>query len=76
MALDERQKVVKRTFTREQLANMSLDDIVALVGQAGPGAQFHGTGVVRGPDGKIKYDPDAKPGDYHESSVDLEAANA
>lgn len=71
MSLDERQRVVKKTFTREQLKGMSMVDLVALVGEAGPGAMFHGTGVVRKADGSIRYDDDAVPGDYSESSEDL-----
>jgi len=30
-----------------------------------------GTGVVRKADGTIRYDEDAKPGDYHESDEDM-----
>ncbi len=71
--MDDRQRVVKKTFTREQLATMSAGDLAKLVGEAGPGATFRGTGVVRGPDGKIKYDEDAVPGSFNESPEDLAA---
>jgi hypothetical protein len=57
MALDERQKVVKRTFTKEQLEKMSMDDLVALVGEAqAKGGKFMGKAVVRRADGSIKLD--------------------
>jgi len=68
--MDERQRVVRKTFTKEELENMSMDDLVALVGEAGPNATFHGTAVVRKADGSIKYDPEAVPGEYHELSKD------
>lgn len=71
MSLDERQRVVKRTFTKAQLEGMSIKELVALVGEAGPDVQFHGTGVVRKADGSIRYDAGATPGDYHESDADL-----
>ncbi len=74
MALDERQKVVKKTFTRKQLEEMSLDDLIALVGEAGPDAKFHGTGVVRKSDGTIRYDDSAVPGDYHETPEEIAEA--
>lgn len=75
MSLDERQQVVKRVFTREQLKNMSVEDLVRLVGEAGPNATFHGTAVVKKVDGTIRYDDDAVPGEYFESDEEL-AANA
>lgn len=64
--MDERQRIIKETFTKEQLKNMSIDDLITLVGKAGPGAKFHGTAVVRRSDGTIKYDSDATPGNYNE----------
>lgn len=67
MALDERMKVVKKTFTKEQLEAMSADDLAALVGEAGANAKFTGTAVVRRADGSIKYDDDATPGEYMEN---------
>lgn len=69
--MDERQRTVKRVFTKEQLKLMSVDDLVALVGEAGPGAKFHGTGIVRKANGDVRYDPQATPGEYHESPEDL-----
>lgn len=71
MALDERQRVVKKTFTREQLEEMSIEDLIALVGEAGPDAKFHGTGVVRKADGTIRYDDSAVPGDYCETPEEM-----
>ncbi len=75
MSLDERQRVVKKTFTREQLEGMTLEDLVALVGEAGPGAKFHGKGVIKRADGSAKYDADAVPGEYGETKEEL-AMNA
>ncbi len=74
--LDERQKVVVKTFTGEQLKGMSVEDLVTLVGQAGPGAKFHGTAVVRKADGSIRYDDDAVPGEFNEDPKDLAPAIA
>ncbi len=51
---------------------MTLDQIAALVGRAGPSARFKGTAVVRKPDGSIRYDESARPGNYHENPEDLE----
>jgi hypothetical protein len=67
--MDERQRVIKHTFTREELKGMTIDQLIGLVGKAGAGAKFHGTGVVRKADGSIRYDEGAKPGDYHEPKV-------
>lgn len=69
--MDERQRAVKQAFSHKQLKLMSIDDLVRLVGEAGPNAKFHGTGVVRKANGEIRYDPKATPGDYHESPEDL-----
>ena len=69
--MDERQRAVKHAFSAEQLKRLSIDDLVALVGEAGPGAKFHGTGIVRKANGDIRYDPKAIPGDYHETEADL-----
>ena len=71
MSLDERQKVIKKTFTKEQLVGMTVEDLMALVGAAGSGATFRGTGVVRKADGTVRYDADAVPGEYFESQEDL-----
>ena len=67
MALDERQRVVKKTFTPEQLKAMSAGDLAKLLGEAGPGAKFKGKAVVRRADGTIKYDADAVPGSFGEA---------
>lgn len=69
--MDTRQRVVKKTFTKEQLEGMSLDDVVALVGEAGPNATFTGTAVVRKANGSIRYDKDAVPGSFNESPEDM-----
>lgn len=69
--MDDRQRVVLKTFSRSDLEKMNLDDLVKLVGEAGEGATFHGTAIIRGPDGKIKYDEGAIPGDYHETPAEL-----
>lgn len=72
--MDERQRVVKKTFTREQLEGMTLADLAALVGEAGPNAKFTGTGIVRKADGSIRYAPEAVPGDFNESPEDLKTS--
>lgn len=75
MSLDERQKTVRTVFTRDQLLGMDAEDLVKLVGEAGPDAKLHGTAVVKRADGSIKYDDDAVPGEFFESEDEL-AANA
>ncbi len=70
-SLDERQEGVLKTFGREALENMSIEDVVRLVGEAGPGAKFHGKAVVKRADGSIKYDADAIPGEFGETSEEL-----
>ena len=69
--MDERQRIVKKTFTREQMESMSVQDLVTLVGNAGAGAKFHGSAIVKRADGSIKYDDDAVPGTYHETEAEL-----
>ncbi len=73
MSLDERQKTVKRTFTRAQLEGMPLEDVVKLVGEGGPNAKIKITAVVKRADGSIKYDAGAVPGDYNETPEELQA---
>ncbi len=73
MGLDERQETVKKTFTREQLENMPLEDVVKLVGEAGPHVKIHMTAVVKRADGSVKYDAGAIPGDYNETPEELQA---
>ena len=75
MSLDERQEVVLKTFTREQLEGMDIADLVKLVGEAGPTAKLRGKGIVKRPDGSVRYDPEAVPGSFHETAEEL-AANA
>ncbi len=72
MSLDERQRTIKTVFSREQLELMTMDDLVRLVGEAGPGAKFKGKGVVKGPDGKVKYAPEATPGEFGETEEELQ----
>lgn len=69
--MDEKQREVKQKFTRQQLEKMSVDDLIALIGEAGPNATFRGTAVVRKADGSIRYDENAEPGTYHEAPEDL-----
>ncbi|MCH7993508.1 MAG: hypothetical protein IIB57_03590 [Planctomycetes bacterium] len=69
--MDSRQKTITKHFTREQLLGMKAGELADLIGRAGDKATFRGTAVVRGPDGKIKYDAKAVPGDFHESPEDL-----
>lgn len=52
--MDERQKTVTKVFTKEQLDNMSIEDLAILIGKAGPGATFKGTAIVRKADGTIR----------------------
>ncbi len=73
MSLDERQRTIKQVFSRKQLERMSVEDLVKLVGEAGPGAKLHGTGVVKRADGSIKYAPEAVPGQFHETQEELAA---
>lgn len=73
MSLDDRQEIVLRTFTRKQLENMDIDDIVRLVGEAGPGAKLRGKGLVKRADGSIRYAPEAVPGEFNETPEELAA---
>ena len=74
--MDERQRVVKKTFTKEQLEGMSVEDIATLVGEIGKNAKFTGTGVVKRKDGTIRYAPEAVPGDFGETPEELKAAGS
>ena len=71
MSLDERQRTIKTVFSRDQLDSMKIEDLVKLVGEAGPNAKFRGKGVVRRADGSIKYAPEAVPGDFGETEEEL-----
>jgi len=73
MSLDERQRTVLKVIGREQLKGMTVEDLVKLVGEAGPGAKLHGSAVVKRADGSIKYDKDAVPGTFHETPEELAA---
>ena len=64
--MDDRQRLITRTFTKKQLEAMSVEDLVKLIGEAGPNAKFRGTAVVRRADGSIKYDNEARKGEYGE----------
>jgi hypothetical protein len=67
--MDQASKIVKKTFSHEQILAMDPDDLAKLLNQ--PGVEFHGTAVVRKADGTIRYDDGAVPGDYHESDKDM-----
>lgn len=69
--MDERQRIVKQTFSKKELSRMTVDQLVTLVGEAGPNASFHGSAIVRRKDGTIRYDTDAKPGNFHENGNDI-----
>ena len=73
MSLDERQETVLKTFTREDLENMDIEDLVKLVGEAGPGAKLRGKGVVKRADGSVRYAPEAVPGKFGETPEELQA---
>ncbi len=62
--MDTASKIIKKTFTLEQIKAMDPDELATLLNQ--PGMEFKGTAVVRKPDGSIRYDEAAVPGDYHE----------
>lgn len=59
-------EAISRHFTREELGKMSVDDLAELIDAAPPGAVFKAKGVVRGPDGKIKYDDPETKGSFGE----------
>ncbi len=59
----------RKTYSREQLLAMTPEQVVELLDT--PGVQFKGKGVVRRPDGSIRYDDDAVPGQYGESAEDM-----
>lgn len=69
--MDDRMRGVKQTFTRDQLKNMTAEQLVALVGEAGPNAKFKGKGVIKRADGSIKYDKLSVPGEYGETATEL-----
>ena len=55
-----------KTYTLEDLQNMPVSEVNKLLNT--PGATFHGTAVVKGPDGKPKYDDPAEVGNYGETA--------
>ena len=69
--MDEAQRAVVRSYSREELAGMTMDEVAALIETAGAKAKFKGKAVVRGPDGKIKYDADAVPDRYGETAEEM-----
>lgn len=76
MALDERQKLIKRTFTKEQLEQMSIEDLVALVGEArAAGGKFSGRAVVVKADGTPKFDSEEVRAEFEKAEAE-EAKNA
>lgn len=62
--MDARQRIVKKTFTPEQLAGMSAEDISTLVGEAGPGARLRGTAIVRKADGTVRCGEGVDPSQF------------
>lgn len=59
----------RKTYSREQLLAMTPEQVTELLDT--PGVQLKGKGVVRRPDGSIRYDDDAVPGQYGESAEDM-----
>lgn len=59
----------RKTYSREQLLAMTPEQVTELLDT--PGVKFKGKGVVRRPDGSIRYDDDAVPGQYGESAEDM-----
>ena len=67
MADKIKDKVIKKNFTKDQLDNMPIEDLIALVGEAkAASGKFSGKMVVRQADGKIKYDSKVKKSDFDE----------
>jgi len=62
--MDARQRIVKKTFTPEQLSKMSAEDISTLIGEAGPGARMKGVAVVRKADGTVRCDEGVDPSQF------------
>jgi len=62
--MDKRQKTLTRVFTKEQLDEMSIEDIAELLGKAGPGATFKGSAVVRKANGEIRCAEGVDPAQY------------
>lgn len=63
---EEKKPAVVKHFTKEQLENMSADDLAELLGNLPPDAKIKAKGVVRRADGTIKYDDPSKAGSYGE----------
>lgn len=59
----------RKTYSREQLLAMTPEQVTELLDT--PGVQLKGKGVVRRPDGSIRYDDNAVPGQYGESAEDM-----
>lgn len=58
--------MIRRTYTPEELAAMSRDDIARLLLRA---VKIEATCVVRRADGSIKYDDPSLAGTYHEENL-------
>lgn len=67
--MDQISKEIRKTYSREQIMAMTPEEVEELLNR--PGVEFHGKGVVRRPDGSIRYDADAVPGQYGESAEDM-----
>lgn len=58
---------LKKELSQEELQSMSVEELDRLIAKARAAGGFvQGTGVVRGKDGKIKYDDPSLKGTYHE----------
>ena len=62
----EQKGKIHKHFTKEQLNDMSVDDLLDIIGDAPEGSVFHAKGVVRGPDGEVKYDDPTTKGSFDE----------
>ncbi len=62
--MTEKHKAATRTYNLADLAAMPEAEQQAILKH--PLAKMEGTAVVRRADGSVKYDDDAKPGEYHE----------
>ena len=71
--MNEAQRSITTTYSREQILQMSATDIATLMAKAGPNAVFRGKAVVRKANGEIRYDKDAVPGEFGETPDEMAA---
>ena len=69
--MDEAQRVLTKTYTKEDLMKMTADEVEGLIERAGKDIKFHGTAVVRRADGTIRYDDASQAGKYGEAPEEL-----